>query len=96
MSRAAENATSAEYVSFRLSFATKSKVLQFEQIGAINSPAIFSIKGPWESQKIAIESVKVKAPGSDFFGAYLDDVCGGGVGGGGGGGGVKADVNFYW
>ena len=72
MSGAAENETSAEYVSFRLSFATKSKVLQFEQIGAINSPAIFSIKGPWESQKKVSDSVKV--PGSDFFGACLDDV----------------------
>ena len=83
-------------MSFRLSFATKSKVLQFEQIGAINGPAIFSIKGPWESQKRASESVKVR--GSDFFGACLDDVCGGGGDGGGGGGGggdVKADVNFY-
>ena len=64
-------------------------MLQFEQIGAINSPAIFSIKGPWESQKGASDSVK--APGSDFFGACLDDVSGGG-----GGGGAKADVNCYW
>ena len=65
-------------------------MLQFDQIGSINSPAIFSIKGSWESQKRASDSVKV--PGSDFFGADLDGVSGGGDAGGDD---VKADVNFY-